>query len=146
MSFLCLSSLYWFTLVSYSTLLSIHFTTKNTVCRRFLSRIYSILWLYCQNMRTSWNGNIFHVTGLCAGNSPVTAVFPAQRPMMRNFNIFFDRHLNKRFSKQSSRRWFETPSRSLWSPCNESLFTAWFIPKLCAIYNYIHVLSDMAFN
>ena len=28
-------------------------------------------------------------------------------------------HLNKQLSKNSRRRWFETPSRSLWRHCNE---------------------------
>ena len=27
---------------------------------------------------------------ICAGNSPVTGEFPAQRPVMRSFDIFFD--------------------------------------------------------
>ena len=36
------------------------------------------------------------------------------------FYVFFDLHLNKRLSKQSWRRWFETPSRSLLRHCNES--------------------------
>ena len=31
----------------------------------------------------SSNENIFRVTGLCAGNSPVTGEFPAQRPVTR---------------------------------------------------------------
>ena len=38
---------------------------------------------------------------ICAGNSPVSGEFPAQRPVTRNFDIFFDLRLNKRFSKQS---------------------------------------------
>ena len=43
-----------------------------------------------------------------------TGEFPSQRPVMRNFDVFFDLHLRKRLSKQSRRRWLETPSRSLW--------------------------------
>ena len=35
-----------------------------------------------------------------------------------SFDVFFDLRLNKRFSKQSRGRWFETPSRSLWRHCN----------------------------
>ena len=31
---------------------------------------------------------------LCAGNSPVTGEFPAQRPVTRNFDVFFDLRLN----------------------------------------------------
>ena len=37
---------------------------------------------------------------ICAGNSPVTGEFPAQRPVTRSFDIFFDLRLNKRLSKQ----------------------------------------------
>ena len=55
---------------------------------------------------------------LCAENSPVTGKFPAQRPVTRSFDVFFDLSLNKRLSKHSWRRWFETPSRSLWRHCN----------------------------
>ena len=50
---------------------------------------------------------------LCAGNLPVTGEFPAQRPVTRNFDVFFDLRLNKWLNEQSRRRWFETPSRSL---------------------------------
>ena len=45
---------------------------------------------------------------------------PSQRPVKRSFDVYFDPQLNKRFSKQSRRRWFEMPSRSLWRHCNES--------------------------
>ena len=54
----------------------------------------------------------------CAGNSPVTGEFPAQRPVTRYFEVFFDLRLNKTLSKQSWGWWFETPSRSLWRHCN----------------------------
>ena len=50
---------------------------------------------------------------LCAGNSTVTGEFSSQRPVTRSFDVFFDLRLNKRLSKQSRRRWFETPSHSL---------------------------------
>ena len=55
---------------------------------------------------------------LCAGNSPVTCKFPAQRPVTRSFDVFFDLRLNKRLSKQSWGWWSETPLRSLWRHCN----------------------------
>ena len=35
---------------------------------------------------------------ICAGNSPVTGEFPAQRPVTRSFDVFFDLRLNKRLS------------------------------------------------
>ena len=55
---------------------------------------------------------------LCAGNSPVTGEFPAQRPVTRSFGDFFDLRLNKRLSKHSWGGWFGTPSPSLWRHCN----------------------------
>ena len=72
----------------------------------------------------------FALLVVCAGNSPVTAEFPSQRPVTRTFDVFCGLHLNKRLSKHSRRRWFETPSRSLlrhsngksvWSLCRGSL-------------------------
>ena len=36
---------------------------------------------------------------ICAGNSPVPSEFPAQRPVTRGFDVFFDLHPNKRLSK-----------------------------------------------
>ena len=42
----------------------------------------------------------------CAGNSPVTCEFAAQRPVTRSFGVFFDLRLNKQLSKQSWGWWF----------------------------------------
>ena len=55
---------------------------------------------------------------ICAGNSPVTGEFPAQRPVARNFDVFFDLWLNNRLSTQSWGCWFETPLHPLWRHCN----------------------------
>ena len=57
---------------------------------------------------------------LCVGNSPVPGGFPAQRPVTRSFDVFFDLCLNKRLSKQSWGWWFKTPSCPLWRYCNVS--------------------------
>ena len=43
--------------------------------------------------------------------------FPSQRPVTRSFSIVFDLRLNKRLSKLSGCRRFETPSRSVWHHC-----------------------------
>ena len=51
---------------------------------------------------------------ICAGNSPITGEFLAQRPVTRRFDVFFDQHLNKRLSEQSQGWWFETQLCSLW--------------------------------
>ena len=50
---------------------------------------------------------------------PVPGEFPAQRPVTRSFNVFFDLRLNKRLSKQSWGWWFETLPYPLWRHCNE---------------------------
>ena len=55
---------------------------------------------------------------ICVGNSPVTGEFPAQRPVRRSFDVFFDLRLNKRLSKQWRGWWFETPSHPVWRHCN----------------------------
>ena len=51
---------------------------------------------------------------ICAGNSPVSGEFPAKRPVMRGFYVFFDLYPNKRLSKQLWSWWFETHSPPLW--------------------------------
>ena len=89
---------------------------------------------------TSSNGNIFRITGPCAGNSPVTGESPAQRPVTRSFGVFVDLHLNKWLSKQSWERWFETPSCSLWRHCKYRV-------KLPSLFvNDCRFGSDSSFN
>ena len=51
---------------------------------------------------------------ICAMNSPVPGEFPAQRPVTRSFDDYFDLRPNKRLSKQSLGWWFETLSPLLW--------------------------------
>ena len=62
---------------------------------------------------------------ICAGNSPATGEFPAQRPVTRSFDVFFALRLNKRLSKQSWGWLFETPSCPLWRHCNDSSICRW---------------------
>ena len=60
------------------------------------------------------------------GNSMMGSIFRVYWPFVRartkvsdaSIVVFFDMRLNKRLCKQSRRRWFETPSRSLWRHCN----------------------------
>ena len=56
---------------------------------------------------------------ICAENSPLISEFPTKMPVTRSFNVFFDLHLKKRFSKQSWGWWFEMPSCPLWRHSNE---------------------------
>ena len=75
---------------------------------------------------TSSNGNIFRVTGPLRGEFTGPGEFPAQRPVPRSFDVFFDLSLNKRLSKQSWGWWSETPPRSLWRQCHETApVTVW---------------------
>ena len=73
-------------------------------------------------MMTSSNGNIFRVTGPLCGEFTGPGKFPAQKPVTRSFDVFFDLRLNKRLSKQSWGWWFETLSRPLWHQCNGMSF------------------------
>ena len=57
---------------------------------------------------------------ICEGNSLVPGEFPAQRPVTRSFDVFFDLRLNKRLSKQSWGWRFDTLLRPLW--CHSNVF------------------------
>ena len=70
---------------------------------------------------------------ICAGNSPVTGEFPAQRPVTRSFDVFFVLRLDRQLSKPWGRWWFWTPSRSLWRHWNA---------MMGVIYVHIHVALD----
>ena len=85
-------------------------------------------------MITSSNGKIFRVTDPLWGESTGHGGFPLQRPVTRSFHVFFDLHLNKRLSKQSRRRWFETPSRWLWRHCNAYI-------EICGFFYYFTKLK-----
>ena len=69
-------------------------------------------------MMTSSNGTIFRVTCHLCGNSPVPGEVPAQRPVTRSFDVFFDLLLNKRLSKHAWGWWFDTLSCPLWRHSN----------------------------
>ena len=66
-----------------------------------------------------------------AGNSPVTGEFPAQRPVTRSFDVFFDLRPNKRLSKQWWGWWFETPAGPFWRHCNGAVITLSDLSPYC---------------
>ena len=66
-------------------------------------RLSSSWW--CYQMET-----FSALLAFCAGNSPVTGEFPAQRPVTHAFDVSFDLCLNKQLCKQSWGWWFEMPS------------------------------------
>ena len=70
------------------------------------------------SMMTSSNGNIFRVTGHLCREFTGPGELPAQRPVTRSFDVFFDLSLNKRLSKPTRGWWFETQSRPLWRHSN----------------------------
>ena len=115
------------------TNLSIWWMIRNTFTGKVTKSSWS-LWvpypwsvLFCclsHCMMTSSNGNIFHVTGPLCGECTDPGEFPAQRPVTRSIDIFFHLRLNKRLSKQSRGRWFETPPWSLWRQCNGLMDTS----------------------
>ena len=96
---------------------------KNTGCRlpALSSAALKLVWVFywtpklggvfpwCRHQMETFSA----LLAICAGNSPVTGEFPAQRPLTRSFDVFFGLRLNKRLSKQSlAWGWlFETPSR-----------------------------------
>ena len=85
--------------------------------------IFQMCSFYLIYMMTSSNRILFRVTDPLCGNSPITGEFPAQRPITRNFHVFFDLCLNKRLSEQSWCWWFETPSHPLWRHCSMLSFS-----------------------
>ena len=64
-------------------------------------------------------GNIVRVTGPFWGEFTDHWWFPSKRPVALSVDVFFDLCLNKRLTKQSRHRSFETPSRSLKRNCND---------------------------
>ena len=93
--------------------------THSIVSQMSIKDTTSTAW----SMMTSSNGNIYRVTGHLCGesNSPVPGEFPAQRPVTRSFDVFFDIRLNKRLGKKSRGCWLETPSYPLWRHRNVSV-------------------------
>ena len=84
---------------------------------------------------------------LCVGNSPVTSEFTSQRPVTRCFDDLFDLRLNKRLSKQSRRRWFETPSHSLRRHGNAcSMWYAYGCVVLCFVAVVLCILSGVVWS
>ena len=80
-----------------------------------------------------WRHQMEILSALRALCVPGNRGIPLKRPMTQSFGVFFDLRLNKPLSKQSRRRWFETPSRSLWRQCNGALVTS---PQISLSYTY----------
>ena len=89
--------------------------------RRMIWRIYCIKPLSYDSIHvwvTSSNGNISCVTGPLCREFTGHRWIPLTKASDAEFDVFFDLRLNKRLSKPSTGRWFETPSRLSWCHCN----------------------------
>ena len=66
------------------------------------ARVFGIL----TSMKTSWNGNSFHITGPLWGESTGHRCIPFTKgPVMQSFDVFVDVSLNKQLNTQSRGRW-----------------------------------------
>ena len=101
-----------------------HQRVYNFICRAVCNAVLYFTALCRKSMcwRCPWwrhQIKIFSaLLAICAGNSPVPDEFPAQRPVTRSFDVFFDLRPNKRLNKQWRGWWFETQSYPLWRHCN----------------------------
>ena len=72
------------------------------------------------DMMTSSNGNIFHVTGPLCGEFTSDQWVPRIKASDTELWCFLlSARLNRQLSKQWIRWWFEIPPRSLWRHCND---------------------------
>ena len=88
-----------------------------------------VYWWLTVVIMTSSNGNFFHITGPLWRESTSHRWIPS--PVTWSFDVFFDLHLNKLLSKQSSWWWFEMPLRSLWHHYN--VMPSTHFPRLGAV-------------
>ena len=90
--------------------------SKDSLCKKHCVKSID-LSLACSTHLTWWLHQMETFSALlaiCAGNSPVTGEFLAQRPVTRSVDVFFDLRVNQRLSKQSWGWYFETLSCPLW--------------------------------
>ena len=94
-------------------------------CKGLTTVLSFIMWIpYLESPSLYWawwrhQMEAFSVLlAFCAGNSPLTGEFPAQRSVTRNFDVFFDLRPNQQLRRQWRRWWFETLPRSIWRHCN----------------------------
>ena len=125
---------YMYIITSRVEIVSVAFLLSSSLLLLLLWYILVRVWGQRQkiiSIRTSWVYDHFTwwrhqmetfsaLLAICAGNSPASGEFPAQRPVTRSFDVFFDLRLNKRLRKQSRCWWFETLSCPLWRHRNET--------------------------
>ena len=77
------------------------------------------IWIWLSSWWRHQMETFSALLALCEGNPLDTAGFPSQNPVTRSFDVLFDLRMNEWLSKQSRRRWFETPSHLWWRHCND---------------------------
>ena len=100
--------------------MQIYSPNKDSAYRRWIDRTESC------NMYQGYHDDVIKWKHFPHNWAFVRGEFPAQTPVTRSFDIFFDLRLNKRLSKQSWGWGFETLSRPLWRHCND----------ICHIHSY----------
>ena len=119
-------------------------TSYNSGCQCEIGKRNGRLWM---KMELSWWRHQMEtfsaLLALCAGKSPVPSDFPAQRPVTRSFDVFYDLRPNKRLNKQSRGWWFERPSRPLWRHHNVSWlfgdYLIWWISTFSILWLLLSV-------
>ena len=106
-------------MISHTLLLVIQYYNGSQNCRKDITRYLCPLRLQFY-MMTSTNGNIFRITGPSYGEFTGDWWIPPTKPSDADLWCFFWICTLQTLNKQSRRRWFETPSRSLWRHCNWS--------------------------
>ena len=74
---------------------------------------------HTRSVHSSSSNGLSALLAICEGNSPATGEVPSQGSV--TVKSHHKGRLSKRLRKQPRRRWFETPSRSLWRHCNETI-------------------------
>ena len=87
-------------------------------------------WQNSAIMMTSSNGSFFRVAGPLWGEFTGHRWILLSKDSDASFDAFFDLPPNKRLSKQSRRRWFDTPSRSLWRRCKYNVSKCSYISAM----------------
>ena len=96
-----------------------------------------------QHMMTSSNGNIFRVTRHLWWESTGDRWILLTKASDAELWCFLWYAHNKRLSKQSRCRWFETPPSSLWRHCNVDEITGvWNVAYQCCVIRLLFMTSQ----
>ena len=88
------------------------------MCRSSFPNTASTWW---RNQMETFSAIAGHLCGEFTGSRWI----PAQRPVMRSFDVFFYLRLNKRLSKHLWGWWCGTLSCPLWRHCNVKVILCW---------------------